>query len=277
MYHYRIRRLLDDFMKLLVWLALVVALIPLFSILGEILLKGAPHLNMDVLISLMPTVGEQGGGIGNAIQGTLITIFLASIMGVPLGVLSGIFLSEYGEFKLSSAVRFFNDVLSGFPSIVIGIFSYTIIVTSIGFSVMAAAFALAIIMIPIITRTTEEALKIVPLTVREAALALGIPRWKTLIYIVIRGAKRGIVTGILLAIARVAGESAPILITMGYWRWWFSGLNKPVANLALNIYLFAVSPFDNWRNLAWVSALILTAMLLMINVVLRIFTKEKYI
>ncbi|MBS7637664.1 phosphate ABC transporter permease PstA [Candidatus Bathyarchaeota archaeon] len=264
-------------MRVLVWLALVVALIPLFSILGEVFSKGAPHLNMDVLISPMPTVGEQGGGIGNAIQGTLITIFLASIIGVPLGVLSGIFLSEYGEFKLSSAVRFFNDVLSGFPSIVIGIFSYTIIVTSIGFSVMAAAFALAIIMIPIITRTTEEALKIVPLTVREAALALGISRWKTLIYIVIRGAKRGIATGILLAIARVAGESAPILITMGYWRWWFSGLNKPVANLALNIYLFAVSPFDNWRNLAWLSALTLTAMILMINVVMRIFTKEKYI
>ncbi|MEM4727792.1 MAG: phosphate ABC transporter permease PstA [Candidatus Bathyarchaeia archaeon] len=271
------RKLLDNFMKALVWLALVVALIPLFIIIIEIFSKGASNINIDILISPMPTVGERGGGIANAIQGTLITICLASILGVPLGVLSGIFLSEYGDVKISSTVRLFNDVLSGFPSIVIGIFSYTLIVTYIGFSVMAAAFALAIIMIPIVTRTTEEALKIVPLTVREAALALGISRWRTLVYIVIRGAKRGIVTGILLAIARVAGESAPVLITMGYWRWWFSGLNRPVANLALNIYLFAVSPFENWRNLAWASALVLTAIILFINLGLRIFTKEKYI
>jgi phosphate transport system permease protein len=274
---YRKRKILDGFMRLLVWLALMAAAIPLFSMLGEIFSKGVPNINLQVLSSPMPSVGEPGGGIGNAIQGTLITIGLASMMGVPLGVLSGIFLSEYGELKLSSAIRSFNDVLSGFPSIVIGIFSYTILVTSIGFSVIAAAFALAIIMIPTVTRTTEEALKMVPLTLREAALALGIPKWKTLFFIVFRGAKRGIITGILLALARIAGESAPVLITMGYWRWWFSGFNRPVANLALNVYLFAISPFENWRNLAWASALVLVTVILAINLGLRIFTKEKYI
>jgi phosphate transport system permease protein len=132
-------------------------------------------------------------------------------------------------------------------------------------------------MIPIVTRTTEEALKMVPLTFREAALALGIPKWKILFFIVFRGAKGGIITGILLALARIAGESAPVLITMGYWRWWFSGFNRPVANLALNIYLFAISPFENWRNLAWASALVLVTVILGINLGLRVFTKEKYI
>jgi phosphate transport system permease protein len=274
--NYAVRKIKDQFMRTFIYLALVAALIPLFSILGEVVLKGAPSINIAFLTQSTPTVGEVGGGAANAIQGTLITVGLASLIGVPIGLMSGIFLSEYGESKMSSAIRFFNDVLAGFPSIVIGIFAYTLIVLSIGFSVTAAAFALAIIMLPIVTRTTEEAMKLVPATVREAAIALGVPRWKAIVSVVLSGAKKGITTGILLSLARVAGESAPVLITMGYWRWWYSGLDKPVANLALNIYLFAISPFENWRALAWGSSLVLALLILGISVLVRIFTREKY-
>jgi phosphate transport system permease protein len=274
--HYTLRKIIDRSMRILIYSALVVALIPLFSILAQVILKGASSININFFTQPSPTVGETGGGVANAIQGTLVTLGLASLIGVPLGLVSGIFLSEYSEAKISSPIRFFNDVLSGFPSIVVGIFAYALIVRAIGFSVTAAAFALAIIMIPIVTRTTEEAMKLVPATVREAAIALGVPRWRTIVSVVISGAKKGITTGIMLALARIAGESAPVLVTMGYWRWWFAGLNQPAANLALNIYIFAISPFENWQALAWGSALVLVVLILGINVVVRAATREKY-
>ena len=274
--NYTIRKVKNRLMLVLVYLALIVALIPLFSILGQVVLNGTSSININFLTQPTPTVGETGGGVANALQGTLITVGLASLMGVPLGLLSGIFLSEYSEARISSVIRFFNDVLSGFPSIVVGIFSYALIVTVIGFSVTAAAFSLAIIMLPIVTRTTEEALKLVPATLREAAIALGIPRWKTTLYVALSGAKKGIATGTLLAVARIAGESAPVLVTMGYWRWWFAGLNQPAANLALNIYVFAISPFESWIALAWGSALVLVISIVGINAVVRMLTREKY-
>jgi len=263
-------------MRIFAYLALVVALIPLFSIIGEVVLRGASSINISFFTQPSPTVGEAGGGVANAMQGTLITVGLASAIGVPIGLISGIFLSEYSEAKISSPIRFFNDVLSGFPSIVVGIFGYALIVRAIGFSVTAASFALAIIMIPIVTRTTEEAMKLVPVTVREAAIALGVPQWRTTVTVVLSGAKKGITTGILLAVARIAGESAPVLITMGYWRWWFAGLNQPVASLNLNIYIFAISPFENWQALAWGSALVLVMLILAINIIMRAATQEKY-
>jgi phosphate transport system permease protein len=246
------------------------------SILYEVVVRGFFTINIEFFIKSTPTVGEVGGGVANAIQGTLITIGFASLIGVPIGLMSGIFLSEYGESKLSMVVRFLHDVLSGIPSIVIGIFAYVLITRSIGFSVTAAAFALAVIMIPIVARTTEEALKLVPMSFREAAIALGIPRWKTTIAVVLSGAKKTIVTGILLSIARIAGESAPVLVSMGFWRWWFAGLDRPVANLALNVFIFATSPFENWIALAWGSALVLTILVLGINVTTRFFTRERY-
>lgn len=263
-------------MRTLSYIALIVALIPLFSILSEVILKGASSINVNFFTQPSPTVGEAGGGAANAIQGTLITIGLASSIGIPLGLVSGIFLSEYSEAKISSPIRFFNDVLNGFPSIVVGIFCYALLVRAIGFSVTAAAFALAIIMIPIVTRTTEEAMKLVPATVREAAIALGVSQWRTIISVVLNDAKKGIATGMLLALARIAGESAPVLITMGYWRWWFAGLNQPAASLTLNIYIFAISPFENWQALAWGSALVLVMIILGINIIVRAATREKY-
>ncbi|MEM1997563.1 MAG: phosphate ABC transporter permease PstA [Candidatus Bathyarchaeia archaeon] len=273
---YGLRRIKDLIMRFMVYLALLTALIPLFSVIFEVARRGLVAINLDFFIKPTPTVGEAGGGVANAIQGTLITVGLATLIGAPIGIISGIFLSEYGESRLSPVIRFFNEVLNGVPSIVIGIFSYALFVLTIGFSVIAASFALAIIMIPIVTRTTEEALKLVPATIREAAMALGIPRWKTTLYIVLRGAKKTIATGVLLAVARIAGESAPVLVTMGYWRWWFAGLNRPAANLALNIFLFANSPFENWVILAGGSALVLIIIVLGINVIVRILTKEKY-
>ncbi len=274
--YYKFRMVKDRIAFLLVYLSLALALIPLFSILYEVVQKGISTINLEFFISPTPTVGEKGGGVANAIQGTLITIGLASLIGIPVGLMSGVFLSEYSEHKLSTIVRFFNDVLSGIPSIVIGVFAYALIVRSTGFSVIAAAFALAIIMIPIVTRTTEEALKLVPLSLREAAIALGVPRWKTVVSIVLRSAKKAVVTGMLLSIARIAGESAPVLVTMGYWRWWFAGLDRPAANLALNVFVFAVSPFESWVVLAWGSALVLILLVLGINIAVRIFTRERY-
>lgn len=276
MNYYKLRIIKDRIMQILVYLALLIALIPLFSVLYEVIRRGISVININFFIKPIPTVGEAEGGIANAIQGTIITIGLASLIGVPIGLMSGIFLSEYSDLKISLAVRFLNDVLSGIPSVVIGIFVYALIVRSIGFSVIASAFALSIIMIPIVTRTSEEALKLVPMSIREAAIALGIPRWKTLVDIVFSSAKRAIITGILLSLARIAGESAPVLVTMGYWRWWFAGLNRPVSNLALNIFVFATSPFENWVALAWGSALVLILFIFGINVAVRIFTKRGY-
>jgi phosphate transport system permease protein len=273
MNYYRLRVFKNRLMQLLVYLALFSALAPLLSILFEVIRRGFSTISFDFFIKPTPTVGEARGGVANAVQGTLITIGFASLIGVPVGLMSGIFLSEYGESKLAVAVRFLHDVLSGIPSIVIGVFAYALITRSIGFSVAAAAFALAVIMIPIVTRTTEEALRLVPVSIREAAIALGIPRWKTTITIVFSSAKRAIVTGILLSTARIAGESAPVLVSMGFWRWWFAGLDRPAANLALNIFIFAMSPFENWIALAWGSALVLILLVLGISVATRAFTR----
>ncbi|NHV45143.1 MAG: phosphate ABC transporter permease PstA [Candidatus Verstraetearchaeota archaeon] len=271
----KFRSLKDKIMHILVYLALIIALIPLFSILFEVFIRGISAINLDFFIKPTPAVGEIGG-VANAIQGTLITIGLASVMGVPIGIITGIFLSEYGENKLSTIIRLLNELLNGMPSIVIGLFAYVLIATVVGFSVIAASFALALIMIPIVSITTEEALKLVPASIREAAIALGMSRWKTVIFIALKITKKTIITGILQAIARIAGESAPILVTMGYWKWWFAGLDRPVANLALNIFLFAKSPFENWIVLAWGSALILIIIILGINIVARIIMKERY-
>jgi len=273
--HEWFRRLNDKLVHVLVYLALIAALTPLFSVLWEVFRRGISAINLDFFIKPTPAVGEVGGGVANAIQGTLITIGLASLIGVPIGIITGIFLSEYSEAKLSSFVRLFNELLNGMPSIVIGLFAYTLIVTKIGFSVAAASFALALIMIPIVSRATEEALKLVPATIREAALALGMPRWKTTIFVALKGARKAVATGVLLAMARIAGESAPVLVTMGYWKWWFAGFDRPVAYLALNIFLFAKSPFENWIALAWGSALILVVIILGINVVVRLLMREK--
>jgi phosphate transport system permease protein len=222
-------------------------------------------------------MGEPGGGLGPAIQGTLLIVVLASVWAVPIGVCSGIYVAEYRQSKIAPLIRFLNDVLSGMPSIVLGIFGWIMIVVVIGFSVLAGAFAVGIIMIPTVSRTTEEAIKLVPGTIREAAYALGVPRWKTTWTVVLSSSKSGIATGILLAIARIAGETAPLLLTILGSQFWFSGFNKPTAALPLLIYNFSQSPYadTDWSRM-WGASFILIMMILAIYIVVRYFTREKY-
>lgn len=274
---YMIRKIKDRIMVSMAYLALIIALIPLVSILMETALRGLTAINLSFLLERIPPLGQPGGGIGPAIQGTLIVVGSASLIGVPIGVLSGIYLAEFRETKLALAARFLNDVSSNMPSIVIGIFGWALIVIMIGWSVIAGAVALAIMMIPTVTRTTEEAMKLVPTTIREAALALGIPRWKTTITIVLSSAKKGVVTGILLSIARISGETAPLLLTVLGSRFWFNGFTEPTAALPLAVYNFSQSPYSatDWPR-AWGAALILILMTLGINIVVRYFTREKY-
>ncbi len=264
-------------MVLLSYVALIIALIPLMNILIETTIRGVSAINLSFFTEQIPPLGQAGGGVGPAIQGTLIVVGLASLVGVPVGVFSGIFLAEFRNTKLTYVSRYLNDVLSGIPSIVIGIFSWIIIVTIIGWSVIAGAFALAIMMIPIVTRTTEEAILLVPITIKEAALALGIPRWKTTLTIVLRNAKKGMITGILLSMARVTGETAPLLLTILGSRFWFGGFTEPSAALSLTIFNFSQSPYStvDWPR-AWGAALVLILMILGINVMVRYYTREKY-
>jgi phosphate transport system permease protein len=271
---YTFRKIKDRIMVSLAYIALIIALIPLASILVETILRGLPAMNFSFFFDEISPLGEPGGGIGPAIQGTLIVVALASIIGIPIGVFSGIYLAEFRQTGIASIARFLNDVLSNMPSIVLGIFGWTLIVVAIGWSVIAGAVALAIVMIPIVTRTTEEAIKLVPMTIREAAIALGVPRWKTTLTVVLSSAKKGIATGILLSIARISGETAPLLLTILGSRFWFGGFTQPTAALPLAIFNFSQLPID-WPR-AWGTSLTLIFLILVINIIVRYVTREKY-
>lgn len=222
-------------------------------------------------------MGQPGGGIGPAIQGTLIIIALTSLIGVPIGVFSGIYLAEYDDNWFASMIRFISDVMTNIPSIVAGIFGWATIVLTIGWSVIAGAVALAILMIPVITRTTEEIIRMVPDEIREAALALGLPKWKVTLNIVLNNAKKGIATGVLLALARIAGETAPLLLTILGSRFWIGSLTEPATALPLIIFNFSQSPYSSvdWPR-AWGAAFVLILMVLVINIIVRYLTREKY-
>ena len=277
MSNYVLRKAKDRIMRSLAYMALAIALIPLVSILLETAIRGASAINIDFIVERIPPLGQPGGGIGPAIQGTIIVVGIASLIGVPIGVFSGIYLAEFRETRLASAARFLSDVLSNMPSIVVGIFSWALIVTVIGWSVIAGAIALSIMMIPVVTRTTEEAIKLVPGTIREAALALGVPRWKTTLTVVLSSARKGIITGILLAVARISGETAPLLLTVLGSRFWFSGFTDPTAALPLSIFNFSQSPYSgiDWPK-AWGVSMILIFMVLGINIVVRYVMRDKY-
>jgi len=277
MSNYALRKAKDKIMRSLAYTALAIALIPLVSILLETAIRGVSAINIDFIVERIPPLGQPGGGIGPAIQGTIIVVGIASLIGVPIGVFSGIYLAEFRETKLASTARFLSDALSNMPSIVVGIFSWALIVTVIGWSVIAGAIALSIMMIPVVTRTTEEAIKLVPRTIREAALALGVPRWKTTLTVVLSGARKGIITGILLAVARISGETAPLLLTVLGSRFWFSGFTDPTAALPLSIFNFSQSPYSgvDWPK-AWGASMILIFMILGINIVVRYVMRDKY-
>jgi phosphate transport system permease protein len=257
-------------------IALGVAIIPLASIIFSVAAKGIYSLNLDFFTQLPPLANTTGGGLANAVQGTLVLVGLSSAIGIPVGLMSGVYVSEYGNAnRYGSVVRFLGDVLAGIPSIVTGVLAYTLIVLTFqSFSVTAGSVALGTMMIPIVSNTTAEALKSVPNSIREASSALGIRKWRTAL-LVVANAKSSIATASLLAVARITGETAPLILTAGISTLWFSGLNQPVASLTYYIYYFATSPFQNWQNLAWGAALVLMAMILGINVAVRLITRGK--
>jgi phosphate transport system permease protein len=249
-------------------------LVPLVLILGYLLAKGVTAVNVDFFTQLPKPVGELGGGMANAIVGSIVLVALAAVLGLPIGVLTGLFLAEHGNSRLGSLVRFCADVLNGVPSIVIGIFAYTLVVLPMkGFSAYAGAIALSVIMLPIVARTTEEMICLVPTTLREASLALGVPMWRTTIWVVLRTARSGIITGMMLSVARVAGETAPLLFTAFGTQYWHAGLNGPISSLPVQIYTYAISPFDDWHRQAWAGALVLMTLISLTSLSVRLLTR----
>ena len=249
---------------------------PLALVFLYLLINGASSVNWDFFTHLPKPVGEPGGGMVNAIVGSLELLALASIIGIPVGVLGGVYLAEYGTARANSLLRFIADVLNGVPSITWGVVVYGLVVLRFkGFSAYAGGLALGLIMIPLILRTTEEVILLVPNSYREAALALGVARWKTIVHIVMKTASKGIVTGILLALARIGGETAPLLFTAFGNRFWNHGLNEPIAALPLQIFTYAISPYDDWHRQAWAGALVLVTGIFCVNVLVRILTRER--
>jgi phosphate transport system permease protein len=256
------RRFTDHFMTGVAVLTVVLVLVPLFAIFAYLVYRGVGSINWAFLTQTPKPVGEAGGGMANAIVGSVFILALASILGVPLGVGAGIYLAEYGRNRVGDVIRFTADVLNGVPSIVIGIVAYSIVVLyQRHFSALAGGVALAIMMIPTITRTTEEMLLLVPQALREAAYGLGIPRWRTTLSITLRTATSGVLTGIMLAFARVAGETAPLLFTAFGNQFWNLRVDQPTAALPLQIFNYAISPYDEWHRQAWAGALVLIVLI----------------
>lgn len=255
--------------------AVVAALIPLAMILFYVISQGAAALNWAFFTQMPKPVGEAGGGMANAIAGTMILIGIAAAIAVPIGVVSGIHLAEYGGSRFASVVRFSADVLNGVPSIVIGIFAYGLVVLPVHrFSALAGGFALSIMMMPIVTRTTEELLRLVPSGLREGALALGATRTRAMFTVILPAALPGIMTGILVALARIAGETAPLLFTAFNNRFWSTSLTQPIGSLTVQIFTYAISPYEDWHRQAWAGAFVLVSMILVLSIMARLVTRR---
>lgn len=254
------------------------AILMLALILGYTLVRGISYLNLNILTQAAKPMGEAGGGMRNEIFGTLILVLLGAIIALPIGLLTGIFLSEFANPKVASTVRFMADILAGVPSIVVGVFVYAIMVMPMhSYSALSAGVALAIIMVPVVARTAEESLRLVPNSMREAALALGITRWRAVIGVVVPGAMTGIITGIMLAIARIAGETAPLLFTALGSQFGVQGLLKPIGSLSLQIYRYALSPYPSQQQQAWAGAFLLIILVLGISIIVRWVSNRKRI
>ena len=270
------RLLVDKAVRIIVFSCVIIAIIPLGSILVEVFKNGLTAISIEFLTETPGSAGSGEGGIGPAIQGTLIIIGLSSIIGVPIGVMSGVFLSEYGDNTLARFVRFFNDVFMEFPSIILGIFAFLIIVLVLGhFSVWAGAFALSLIMFPIVARTTEESLKMVPMTYREAGTALGLKKWVITFRIVISAAKSGMITGILLSVSRIGGETAPLIMTILGSSQFFSSMDTPMDALPLRIWRLSLLPYDSAQLQGWGAALVLIMIILGINLGVKYYFMNK--
>ena len=272
------RKLINTFVSGAAILASLLGLFILGWILYTVLTRGIAAFNWDFFTQLPTPPGMEGGGLANAITGTILITALSAVIGVPIGLLTGIYLSEFGQHsKFAELVRFFNNILMGTPSIIIGIFVYTLLVVPSGhFSAYSGAAALAIMMLPVIGRTTEDMLQLVPNALREAALAMGTPRWKTTLNVIFRAAKSGLITGVLLAVARISGETAPLLFTALNSPYWFSSLNESTANLTVTIFNYAMSPYEDWQQMAWGASLLIAVGVLSITLFTRfVLLKEK--
>ncbi len=274
---YRRRKVVDAIVRGACVGATAMAIVPLVVILGYIVFKGAAAITPAFFTELPKPPGEAGGGMANAIVGTLTLVGLACAFGVPLGILAGVYLAEFGpESKLGRAIRFSADVMAGIPSIVAGLFIYTLVVVPMHrFSAIAGGLALAMLMLPTVTRTTEELLKLVPDALREAALALGVPKWRAILRVVLRTAAPGIATGIVLAVARVTGETAPLLFTALNNNGWAAGVDQPTASLTIQIYQYAGSPYEDQQAQAWAAALVLVGIVLVLNVSARFLVRHR--
>lgn len=272
-----LRRLVSHFMVGLMAVAVIVAVLPLLFILGTLLVKGAGSLNLAFFTRMPVPAGETGGGVAHAIVGTLIMVGTACLMGLPIGIAAGIFCAEYSGTAVAKGVRFLADVMNGTPSIVVGVFAWTwIVARQRHFSAFAGAAALAVLMIPMVLRTTEELIKLVPNSLREAALALGYPRWRTSLSVMLRTALPGMVTGILLAVARVAGETAPLLFTALGSQYLSADLKQPMAALPLVVFTYATGPYEEWHRLAWATALVLILVVLLLSIASRLATRQRF-
>ena len=275
--HHHWRKIKNALVQVVTCACALIVIVPLALIFYHVLKSGIGAVNWDFFTKLPKPVGEAGGGMANAIVGTLELLGLAALFGVPAGVLGGIFLSEAGSPRLSWWIRFVADVLNGVPSIIWGMVVYALVVVPMkGFSTLAGGVVLGMMMIPLIMRTTEEVLRLVPNGYREAAMALGIVQWRTVLQIVARTALKGIITGILLALARVAGETAPLLFTAFGNRFWNHNLADPIAALPLQIFNYAISPYEDWHRQAWAGALVLLVLVAIVNVTVRVLTRDRY-
>ena len=272
----RMRTLTDRAVTALAILATLLVVAPLVAIFAYLIIKGASSINLDFFLRAPKPVGEAGGGMANAIAGSAILLGLASLIGIPVGIAGGIFLAEYGRgSRLAIAVRFTADVLNGVPSIVMGLAIYSLVVVPQGhFSAFSGGVALGIMMIPTVCRTTEEMLLMVPHAIREAALGLGVANWRSVLSISVRTASPGIITGCMLAFARVAGETAPLIFTALGNTFWSASLNQPIAALPLQIYVYAISPYDDWHRLAWAGALVLIVLIVLAVSLVRYVTSR---
>lgn len=270
------RKFKNALMQTLTFVCAILVITPLLLVFYYLVTQGFTSINWAFFTQLPKPVGEPGGGMGNAIVGTFVLLGQAALIGVPVGVLGGVFLSEYGGTRLNWGIRFAADILNGVPSITWGIVVWGLLVVPMhGFSALAGGVVLGLMMIPLVMRTTEEVLQLVPGGYREAALALGIAKWKTIVQIVIRTALKGIVTGVLLALARVAGETAPLMFTALGNQNWTHKLTEPIAAMPLQIFEYAKSPYDDWHRQAWAGALVLLLLVLAINIGVRFLTRDR--
>lgn len=257
--------------------ATVAVLVPLGLIFFHIMKMGASSINLDFFIHIPKPTGETGGGMANGMVGSALLIALASTIGIPVGVFGALYLVEFGGSRVSNTIRFAADVLAGVPSIITGMVAYTLLVVPMkGFSALAGAVALSLIMVPIVLRTTEEQLKMVPGSLREASLALGVPLWRTSLKVTLRSATKGVMTGILLAIARIAGETAPLLFTALGNQFWSKKLTEPIAAMPLQIFNFAIAPYEDWHRLAWAGALVLVTVMFGLSLTARYLGRSKH-